>query len=486
MPGMKQPGPGLPDDKQAITWFPRAPSPATRPTTHPTPRGTIVNMAVGAAIGTLLFATGHRTLAIVAWVVGGVLGGVSFASPRSAAWLARALAQLGRAVGTFISTVLLGAVFLLVLTPARGLRRLGGADDLHLRPSSARSFWLDCDPERHKRRYARAMFATELRVAKRAALVPALGTVVALIGIAEIVLRTQGFGPGAIVYVSHPLAGYYPAPNQKRVRYGGRIETNQHGMRAPDFAPQKPPGTFRILMLGDSTLWGGSYVDQEQLYARLLEARLNQAAGPGRRVEVLNMGVNGWGPFHESGFVEAFGTFGADLVLVCLPHDDVDRERYSLMSTPFFHDGTPPLLALEEVAMHAMWRYRRSRVVFSPEWRHTQRLLGAAEYERLVLKLREGAEVFFEILPSRTVGLGGEPDVIEQQVVERLIERMGGVGILAHYPKGLFKDRGPAGELYHDEAHLHRRGHAVYSEFLVDRVTSESDRFKAWMAERAE
>jgi len=54
----------------------------------------------------------------------------------------------------------------------------------------------------------------------------------------------------------------------------------------PQYAKQKLSGTFRILMIGDSTLYGGSYIDQRELYSRQLEQHLRNAAG-GRRVEIL-------------------------------------------------------------------------------------------------------------------------------------------------------------------------------------------------------
>ena len=44
-------------------------------------------------------------------------------------------------------------------------------------------------------------------------------------------------------------------------------------------------------------------------------------------VEVLNMAVNGWGPFEEFGYVEKFGTFNADVAIVCLPIGDIYRRQ---------------------------------------------------------------------------------------------------------------------------------------------------------------
>jgi len=482
----------------SVDWFPK---PGKRPPEGPS--GTLIRMAIGAAAGAVLWKLGHATIAYVAWGVTAVVGGVSLASPAARDAIAKGLAWFGRAVGNAVGTVLLSLAYLLVLTPARFVKALTGSDDLRLRDERLPSYYEPCDAEDHKRKYARAMFATEVTRPSRGGLVVWLVTALVLLGLAEGILRTQGFGPEAVLYVNDARAGYYPAPNQKHDRYGGRVDVNNLGMRAPDFAIEKPAGTFRVLMLGDSTLWGGSYIDQDQLYARILERKLNESSG-GAKIEILNMGVNGWGPFHERGFVEANGVFGSDLVLVCLPHDDVDRDKYTLMSLPYFSAGKPPRLALEEVMMHTMWRYRRDRISLDVEWRAAQRELGYVEYEALALLLRDGegaapkapgsgppprtkiggSEVFFEILPSLSAGVYAKPGDLEVEVVERLRKILTARGIASHYPVGHFAGKGKAEDLYHDEVHLNWQGHAVYADYLAERITRDSARYQSFIAER--
>ncbi|MFO0589907.1 MAG: SGNH/GDSL hydrolase family protein [Polyangiaceae bacterium] len=503
-----QRGTASPKDPKAglvsVDWFPKPP-----PHKPEGPAGTLVRMAIGAAAGAVLFKLGHLAVAYAAWGITAVVGGVSLVSPKARDAIARGLAWFGRTVGNAVGSVLLTLAYLLVLTPARFVKRLSGADDLRLKDEKIPSYYEPCDPEEHKRKYAGAMFATEVVRPSRGGAVVWLVTLLVLLGIAEGILRWQGFGPEAVLYVSDARAGYYPAPDQKHDRYGGRVLVNHFGMRAPDVAADKPAGTFRILMLGDSTLWGGSYVDQDQLYARILEKKLNEVSG-GRKVEVLNMGVNGWGPFHERGYVEAFGTFGADLVLVCLPHDDVDRDKYTLMSLPYFSAGNPPRLALEEVMMHTMWRYRRDRIALDRTWREAQRELGIREYDRLATFLRDGdsavkpedrigpppltkigpAEVFFEILPSKAMGMSTPPidpeaAAVEADVVAKLKKALDARGVATHYPAGLFANKGKAQDLYHDEVHLHWLGHQIYADFLVERVTKDSTSYRSFRAQGA-
>lgn len=63
---------------------------------------------------------------------------------------------------------------------------------------------------------------------------------------------------------------------------------NRDGMRLSGDFPPKPPGTFRILALGDSLTYGYG-IAKEDTYASVLEAELRKAY----RVEVLNLGVSG-------------------------------------------------------------------------------------------------------------------------------------------------------------------------------------------------
>ncbi|MBI5504734.1 MAG: SGNH/GDSL hydrolase family protein [Deltaproteobacteria bacterium] len=82
------------------------------------------------------------------------------------------------------------------------------------------------------------------------------------------------------------------AKRNQRANYRGALYfTNSEGFRGPEYAKTKPPGTFRIEMIGDSFTMG-SGVRVEQAYPALVESALN-AAGEARRYEVLNLGLSG-------------------------------------------------------------------------------------------------------------------------------------------------------------------------------------------------
>jgi hypothetical protein len=77
----------------------------------------------------------------------------------------------------------------------------------------------------------------------------------------------------------------------------GRITTNRWGMRDQDYELTPAPGTFRVAVLGASSVMGWGVGDGETFEA-LVEARLNreQAGAPFARYELLNFGNPGYQP----------------------------------------------------------------------------------------------------------------------------------------------------------------------------------------------
>jgi hypothetical protein len=444
---------------------------------------TIAKLAVGATVGLLFFLAHRIALAGTVWAVAFALAIVAFASPAANAVIERVLSGFGRAVAGAMTRLVLGAVFLLVVTPVRFLRRMLGADDLHLRDGHKKSFWLPCDDEARKLRHAGEMFATEAPAPSTHPLRAALVLAAFLALLAEGVLRLYGFG-NTILYQVDPDIGYYPEPEANLVRYGGRVSTNQFGMRSPEIARNKPPGRFRIFMIGDSTLYGGSYVDQEDLYAARLQKELEKALPLPGKVEVLAMGCNGWGPFHERGYVKHYpDAFQADLAIVHLPIDDVNRPLYGLMEVPFFAVQAPPRIALEEVASHLFWRYRAGRAGKDAAWEAKQAPRGIHEYGLLADDLaRAGAEVMFFVLPSKDPGFGRAETVRyvawRRQLEAVLAER----AVRSYYAEGLFAGRGDESEIYKDDVHLASPGHAIYARYLRDTIAADSLRFRQWAA----
>ena len=80
--------------------------------------------------------------------------------------------------------------------------------------------------------------------------------------------------------------------------YDQVLRTNSRGFVGPDVPSTKPPGEFRIVVLGDSYTAGGQ-VPYGQNYTSLLEEELH--ASGYTNVRVINAGIGGCGTYCQAG-----------------------------------------------------------------------------------------------------------------------------------------------------------------------------------------
>lgn len=124
----------------------------------------------------------------------------------------------------------------------------------------------------------------------------ALGVLAALL-LLELGLRL--LYPHVPIIERHAGLGTRGRPNlDVRKAFGGhervvRVATNADGLRGPGLPAAKAPGTTRLLALGDSFTFGDA-VELEEAWPWRLQELLNQGVA-GRRYEVVNAGVSGYG-----------------------------------------------------------------------------------------------------------------------------------------------------------------------------------------------
>jgi lysophospholipase L1-like esterase len=109
-------------------------------------------------------------------------------------------------------------------------------------------------------------------------------------------------------------------------------EANRQGFRGPERPRRKPGSVFRILMLGDSTVYGQGVSTQQTLPAHL-ERELKGATG--HSVEVLNFGVPGYN-LEESidQYQYLASRWDHDLVLLKLVSNDLKRPLCDFLKRP--------------------------------------------------------------------------------------------------------------------------------------------------------
>ncbi|MCC5634989.1 SGNH/GDSL hydrolase family protein [Nostoc sp. CHAB 5844] len=148
--------------------------------------------------------------------------------------------------------------------------------------------------------------------------------VISLLVVIEMALRSLfGFG-NPLIYIGDSQIGYLLAPNQSTCRFGNRIEINEFSMRSSSIAKISAPSTLRVLLLGDSIANGGWWTDQKNTISSLIMNSLKSAiADKYQQVEVLNASANSWGPRNELAYLQRFGDFDAQVVVLLINTDDL-------------------------------------------------------------------------------------------------------------------------------------------------------------------
>jgi hypothetical protein len=122
---------------------------------------------------------------------------------------------------------------------------------------------------------------------------------------------------------------YELRPNLEGVFRGRSVRTNAQGLRGGrSFAVEKPAGTFRIVGLGDSCMFGWG-MGEGETYLQILQRKLDETAPAGRRFEVLNFGVPGYNTTMEAATYEhKAARFSPDLVVIHFIGNDLGLPHF--------------------------------------------------------------------------------------------------------------------------------------------------------------
>jgi lysophospholipase L1-like esterase len=211
--------------------------------------------------------------------------------------------------------------------------------------------------------------------------VVAASVVVALL-IFEVFLHVIGF-TYPIFYQPDGVRGYSLRPGMEgwyRKEGASFVSINSDGLRDREHAKQKPPGTFLIAVVGDSYA-EAFQVEQDKAFWSVMERRLQDCpAFAGRKVEVINFGVSGYGTAQELLTLrEKVWAYSPDLVLLAVTtNNDVSDNSRALKLTneiPYFTlDGDrlvpdnsfrdAPSFRLRDSALNRLGRWLRDHLRF--------------------------------------------------------------------------------------------------------------------------
>ncbi len=167
---------------------------------------------------------------------------------------------------------------------------------------------------------------------------PAFGVALALLaGVVALALRSAACTPApgswlrqtaGVLGTYRQLCGEFATLPDEEDGFPPVVRYNNFGLNDANLSLDKPPGVFRIVLVGDS-FPQGVQVEREQGFPWLLETLLNRDVAP---VEVINLSVDAFGTDRELLLYAVLGwRFQPDLVLLALyPGNDIQDNQIDL------------------------------------------------------------------------------------------------------------------------------------------------------------
>lgn len=293
------------------------------------------------------------------------------------------------------------------------------------------------------------------------------------------------------------FAGVHEGPG-----FSVEVRQNRLGLRAPDdLDARKPPGKRRVLVLGDSTVWGFGVEDDEVFTHPDVHGRAD--------LELVNCGVSGYGTDQELLFLQSLGLEADAVVLVVTPRNDfannVSSRAYGYRK-PYFalEDGGLRLHAehvrpsrlqqlVNAVRRVRVINYLGTRILRAREQARSRERQGAPrgapddgrEAVELTARILEemerrveakGMDFTVVLLPFRShVRRGVEGN---HPLARALAARLETLGVHCVEPYPLFLDAAAGGAaLFSDEhEHLSPAGHALFARVVADAARHEPER----------
>ncbi|MBT6121616.1 hypothetical protein HOH45_09170 [bacterium] len=118
--------------------------------------------------------------------------------------------------------------------------------------------------------------------------------------LAEVGLRVIFHLGHPVLYQTNPNYGSRPQPNQSVLgANGSHIKINNLSLRTTEKWDNFEEHS--ILFMGDSVTYGGSYIDNSELFTTIIQNKMNQSNSD--KLKIGNSGVNGWSVQNINGLI---------------------------------------------------------------------------------------------------------------------------------------------------------------------------------------
>jgi hypothetical protein len=274
--------------------------------------------------------------------------------------------------------------------------------------------------------------------------------------------------------IGDPVVGYRALPD---INEDG-FSTNALSMRAPSVPDEADDCTLRVLMLGDSVVFGNEIRDADLATSRLERALAERLGWP---VWVGNAATGGWAPNNIRGYIQRFGWLKADMIGFVLNSHDIEQSN---VIDPTLADGAP----LDMPPMRFVDRVRRWLVRTDPFGLIDPAIEpdpytpdeGAPPAEEVLAGLFEEASRLGPtfVFHNRVVGEIEEHDEVGEKA-KRERRRAPRLASLVRDHDVAYTDLGETMAAtpgaYSDQIHLTAAGQAVLAEAMIEAMTNPAE-----------
>lgn len=267
-----------------------------------------------------------------------------------------------------------------------------------------------------------------------------------------------------VLYQDNPFYGYRPIPNQQIKRFhGATITFNNLGLRTTKDWDNHPEN--KLLFLGDSVTYGGSYITDQDLFTSIVDKQFPQ-------VDVGNGGVNAWGVANIYGLVVESDFQPATHYVFVL----IEADFYRTLSRGFGWRSKPSS-ALQEVLVHFL-EIIVNKTKYSHQPTEEDRHQSRAQMRKSVTLLKEitqeieakGGTYSIIISPDKEQALGikSKDTLLETELKKEALPAF----YLLDTAEISTLEKETVETIYHDHVHLSKEGHNLWGTIISDYLNS--------------
>lgn len=295
-------------------------------------------------------------------------------------------------------------------------------------------------------------------------------TLVICVSLVEYSLRAIGLG-NPIIYTTNLTYRYAPLPNQAISRRRGAMVTiNSSGLRATN--EWDAQADLRVLFVGDSITWAGTYVDDSDIFSEKSCARLNDQLE--QAFLCGNAGVNAYGTDNMAQRIHHDSINNENWLVITIIGMDATRSLADVSAGPWFLETPTFLPAIQDAMLYSLWRaiwiLRRGGTHFDKDKAPLFVVENSLNQLKDILlnEAAKGKQVLVIWHPTKQEHQTGDLSAESELVVKSFRDDL----YLDFIDMSTVLPRSSLDDIYYDGVHLDRQGHDIFARAISDHIAS--------------